>query len=156
MLVHSRKSAGSPLELTFDMLHIKITRIFLLVLFPRAMTHKGHIYLFDLGINGNIPEPLICVPNLWRRQVMCKQVSKRHNHFEPDTLNSRFAPKYTMVYRWPYHVYVYAYAYAHAYAYAYVYACHIKNHHEHHFDLFARSQKTLNFFHIVSWMGVNL
>ena len=52
------------LELTFDMLQIKITRIFLLVLFPRAMTHKGHIYLFDLAINGNIPDPLICAPNL--------------------------------------------------------------------------------------------
>ena len=52
------------LELTFGMLQIKITRIFLLVLFPRAMTHKGHIYLFDLAINGNIPEPLICAPNL--------------------------------------------------------------------------------------------
>ena len=52
------------LELAFEMLHIQITRLFLLLLFPRAMTHKGHIYLFDLAINGNIREPLICAPNL--------------------------------------------------------------------------------------------
>ena len=57
----------------------------LLVLFPHVMTHKGHIYLFDFAINENIPDPLICAQDLWRRQVRCKQFSKRHNHFDPDT-----------------------------------------------------------------------
>ena len=57
--VHVHSRTPGP-ELTFDMLQIKTTRFLLLVLFHRAMTHKATFILFNLAINGNIPEPLIC------------------------------------------------------------------------------------------------